>query len=134
MVGIHRVFFVFSLFFASVALPTPNAMSSESRVGFIGCGTIASAIATGIATHANVPSVAVSRRSEAKSSALKQSFPDLVTVHDENQRVVDESDLVFVCVLPEQADSVLENLKFDRERHRLISLMVRKWPHLILLY
>jgi lactate dehydrogenase-like 2-hydroxyacid dehydrogenase len=94
-------------------------------VGFIGCGTIAKAIATGLATQDEVTlkSVAVSRRSESKSKALQESFPSLVTVHDDNQHVVDTSDIVFITVLPQQASFVLRGLTFDKARHSLVSLV-----------
>jgi pyrroline-5-carboxylate reductase len=99
--------------------------SSSLSIGFIGCGTIAKAIATGLVTQdqVTVESVAVSRRSETKSKALQESFPDLVTVYDDNQHVVDRSDIVFITVLPQQTSSVLQGLTFDRARHFLVSLV-----------
>mmetsp|Transcript_21920 Transcript_21920/g.62442 ORF Transcript_21920/g.62442 Transcript_21920/m.62442 type:complete len:334 (+) Transcript_21920:55-1056(+) len=116
---------------------TQDASPSDTdtiSVGFIGCGTIASAIARGIATQStiNVNSIAVSRRSKAKSAALAEAFPTLVTVHDDNQEVLDKSDIIFVCVLPQQATEVLEKLKFDNDKHKLVSLMsTAKIPDLI---
>lgn len=114
--------------------------SPQVSIGFLGCGTIASAIATGLATQTTSPvsisSIAVTKRSESKSTRLLESFPDLVTVFDNgmnggNQNVVDSSDIVFLCVLPQQVDEVLKGLTFDSNRHTLVSLMVRlkfsKW-------
>lgn len=99
--------------------------ASSVSVGFIGCGTIAKAIATGLATQdqVSIKSVAVSRRSAAKSKALYESFPDLVTVYDDNQKVVDGSDVVFITVLPQQTSSVLQQLEFDDKRQSLVSLV-----------
>ncbi len=98
---------------------------TPQRVGFVGFGTIASAIATGLATQNCVPisHLAVSRRSEKRSSALQKSFPHLVSIHDDNQQVVDTADVIFLCVLPEQTSSVLQQLKFDANRHTLVSLV-----------
>jgi pyrroline-5-carboxylate reductase len=98
---------------------------TPQRIGFVGFGTIASAIATGLATQQSVPIsyLAVSRRSEKRSSALQKSFPDLVSIHDDNQQVVDTADIIFLCVLPEQTSSVLQKLKFDAHRHTLVSLV-----------
>jgi NADP oxidoreductase coenzyme F420-dependent len=104
-------------------------------VGFIGCGTIAKAIATGLATTSTasqttnnstllIERISVTRRSDAKSKALLQSFPYLVTVFDDNQRVVDRSDIVFLTVLSQQTSQVLQALKFDSKRHFLVSLVV----------
>jgi NADP oxidoreductase coenzyme F420-dependent len=98
-------------------------------VGFVGCGTIASAIATGLATQTKVTidRIAVSRRTESKSQRLMETFsPDLlVTVHDNNQDILDLVDLIFVCVLPQQTSQVLQDLTFDASRHTLVSLVVR---------
>jgi NADP oxidoreductase coenzyme F420-dependent len=95
-------------------------------VGFLGCGTIASAIATGLLTQdkVTVDRVAVSRRTERKSQLLLQTFPEFVTVHDNNQDIIDLVDIVFVCVLPQQTSQVLQNLTFDPSRHTLVSLVV----------
>ena len=102
-------------------------------IGFIGCGTIASAIATGLATQKSNPnisisSIAVTQRSKKKSDILLQTFPDLVTVYDEsgngNQNILNNSDIVFLCVLPQQVDDVLEELTFDENTHTLVSLVV----------
>lgn len=106
---------------SSISLASTSSASSVA-VGFLGCGTIAKAIATGLATNDAVSHVAVTRRSESKSSALKKEFPDKISVHDENQAVVDCSDIVFCCVLPQQTSEVLQSLNFS-DRHTLISLV-----------
>ena len=111
---------------SAVSLSSSVASSENGcKLAFIGCGTIAQAIVTGIATQSSVPikSISVSRRSKAKSDALTKQFPELVTVHDDNQELLDQSDIVFLTVLPEQTKEVLENLNFDPERHTLVSLV-----------
>ncbi|CAJ1953886.1 unnamed protein product [Cylindrotheca closterium] len=97
---------------------------NPTKIGFIGCGTIAFAIATGIATQSKIKieSIAVSKRSEQKSKLLAETFPDLVTVQEENQKILDENDLIFLCVLPQLTSEILKNLKFDTKRHTLVSL------------
>ena len=121
---------------ARVPLVTPLRATSTAddtgqlRVGFIGCGTIASAIATGLATQTQIPldSIAVTKRSEAKSQKLADAFPSLITRHDKGQEIVDQSDVIFVCVLPQQTSEVLQNLNFDSEKHTLVSLVVSIRP------
>lgn len=110
----------------STMLTMGEAETQHTSVGFIGCGTIAAAIATGLATQdsVKVKSIAVSQRSKPKSSALQKAFPDLVTVHDDNQEIIDKSDIIFVCVLPQQTSEVLWSLQFDTSRHTLVSLVV----------
>jgi pyrroline-5-carboxylate reductase len=102
-----------------------SAKRCAMTVGFLGCGTIASAIATGLAKQekVDVTHVAVTRRSEKRSEVLQKSFPNLVSVHDDNQEVVDQSDVVFVTVLPKQATELLQSLTFDPKRHYIISLV-----------
>lgn len=103
-----------------------NDPIETTKIGFIGCGTIACAIATGIATQSKIPveSIVVSKRSEKKSKQLAENFPDLVRVEEVNQKILDDCDLIFLCVLPELASEVLKNLSFDKERHTLVSLVV----------
>jgi pyrroline-5-carboxylate reductase len=102
--------------------------ASSISVGFIGCGTIASAIAQGIATQNVVPveSIVVSRRSESKSQTLKEKFSKLVTIQDDNQEILNACDIVFLCVLPEQTQSAMETLQFHPNKHSLVSLVVRR--------
>eukprot|EP00980_Cylindrotheca_fusiformis_P015913 scaffold4658_cov118-Cylindrotheca_fusiformis.AAC.19 len=115
------------------ASTTSSQLSSTAKVGFIGCGTIASAIAKGIATQKEITieNIAVSKRSEKKSKMLAETFPDLVTVHDNNQEILDKADLIFLCVLPDLTSSVLKELSFDKERHNLISLSTGKLEDLV---
>ncbi|KAG7344534.1 pyrroline-5-carboxylate reductase [Nitzschia inconspicua] len=93
-------------------------------IGFIGCGTIASAIATGIATQNSVDinSIVVTRRSAAKSAVLQNTFADLVTISDDNQKILDQCQYIFLTVLPQQTSSVLQSLTF-KSHHSLISLV-----------
>ena len=102
--------------------------STESKsysVGFIGFGTIGSSIAKGLLLQTTVPikRIAVSRRSESKSSELKSLHPESVTVFDDNQEVLNESDVIFLCVLPEQMKEVLKKLKFNPTKHIMVSLV-----------
>ena len=106
------------------------------NLGFIGCGTIASSIATGLLTQTKIPisSVVISRRSESKSSALVQKFgDDIVTISDDNQSIVDNSDIIFLCVLPQQEEEVLSQLQISKEK-TLISLVVRSVPIFLVMY
>jgi ornithine cyclodeaminase/alanine dehydrogenase-like protein (mu-crystallin family) len=107
---------------------TSNSQLSVTRIGFIGCGTIAVAIATGIATQKEieVESIVVSKRSEQKSKLLAEAYPDLVTINEDNQEILDKADLIFICVLPELTSSILKELSFDNTRHTLVSLVVSR--------
>ena len=101
--------------------------SSPLKVGFLGCGTIASAMATGLATQDKIEigRISVTKRSEQKSMELKLKFPDTVHIFEKAQDVVDGSDLVFVTLLPQQTSEVLRSLEFVDKKHTLVSVVVR---------
>jgi pyrroline-5-carboxylate reductase len=87
------------------------------KLGFIGTGTIASAVVEGIARDGH--QITVSERSRARSADLAARFG--VAVAD-NQGVVDASDVLFLGLLPDQAAEVLPTLAF-RPGQRLVSFM-----------
>lgn len=87
------------------------------KLGFIGTGTIASAVVEGIARDGH--QITVSERSRARSADLAARFG--VAVAD-NQGVVDASDVLFLGLLPAQAAEVLPTLAF-RPGQRLVSFM-----------
>mmetsp|Transcript_17605 Transcript_17605/g.20375 ORF Transcript_17605/g.20375 Transcript_17605/m.20375 type:complete len:315 (-) Transcript_17605:1077-2021(-) len=103
---------------------TKPSSNEGVKLGFIGFGTIASAIATGLLTQTqeNISSVYVSRRSESKSSELSQKFQNCVHICEDNQFIVDNCDILFLCVLPEQEEEVLKSLKIGDDKI-LVSLV-----------
>ena len=99
---------------------------TTTTIGVIGCGTIASAIVTGLAVSDQIKRITVSRRSKHRSTALQSKFPHLVHVVSDdstNQAVLDASDVVFLTVLPQQTENVMRELQWDPERHTLVSLV-----------
>ncbi|OSP56659.1 pyrroline-5-carboxylate reductase [Pseudoruegeria sp. SK021] len=93
------------------------------KIGFIGTGDIAEAVITGM-MRAELPidSIAVSARSQHISSKLAQEYAK-VQVFDDNQQVVDAAcDLIFLSVLPQQAEAVLTPLQF-RNGQEIASLI-----------
>lgn len=107
--------------FSSEAITVPVP---KMNIGFIGCGTIASSIATGLLRQREHPisTIYVTRRSEKKSSKLVEAFPDKVIICDDNQEICDKCELIFLCVLPEQVSSVLNAIHFTNDK-MLISLV-----------
>jgi hypothetical protein len=113
------------------SMPNDSDAASGARIGILGFGTIASAIATGLLSQNEVPidHVTVTKRSEKKSTTLKNDFAERVTVISEegpsgHQQVVDAADIVFLCVLPQQVEEVLKGVKLDAKRHTIVSLVV----------
>lgn len=88
------------------------------KLGFLGTGTIASAVVQGIAADGHA--ITVSRRSEARSAALAEAFA-AVTVAD-NQGVLDAAEVVFLGLMAETAPGILQGLQF-RAGQKVVSFM-----------
>ncbi|GAB4265007.1 MAG: pyrroline-5-carboxylate reductase [Pararhodobacter sp.] len=88
------------------------------RLGFIGTGTIASAVVSGLSGSGHA--ICVSRRSEARSAALAAAYPEITVA--ENQAVIDASDVVFLGLMADAAPAILRDLRF-RPGQRVISFM-----------
>jgi pyrroline-5-carboxylate reductase len=117
----------------TVAIPTAltllfsmMAAGSSAQVktyGFVGVGTMSSAIVRGMCTLPEpLGSVVLSPRGAEKAGALASEFPSAVRVAKSNQEVLDASDVVFIGVLPKQTEGVLRELKFEA-RHTVVSLV-----------
>ena len=88
------------------------------KIGIIGTGTIAAAVVDGIAEDRH--QIIVSCRGQLHSSRLEKKYEN-VTVAD-NQKVLDESDIIFLGLLEDQAQSILSSLTF-RPSQKIVSLM-----------
>lgn len=86
------------------------------RLGFIGTGTIASAMVEGLGGGA-----VLSPRGAALAAELAGRLPD-VTVAETNQAVVDQCDLVVLAVRPQVVEEVVRALRF-RPGQKVISLV-----------
>lgn len=91
-------------------------------IGFIGTGSIASALIRGLCTAERPPpGILVSPRNAEKASRLAAEFAR-VRVGESNQAVVDGSDCVVLAILPKVAEEVLRALTF-RSEQRIVSLV-----------
>jgi pyrroline-5-carboxylate reductase len=91
------------------------------KLGFIGAGTISSAIVEGLNTSpARCPIVLSPRNAEI--SAQLAGRHNNVTIAASNQAVLDAADTVVVAVRPQVAHEVLTSLSF-RPDHQIISLV-----------
>lgn len=92
------------------------------KLGFIGTGGITTALVTGFCTCPEAPErITVSPRNHDKAMALADAFPQ-VRIANSNQQVLDESDWVFLAVVPEKAQEIIAPLTF-REGHKVLSLL-----------
>ena len=92
------------------------------KLGFIGTGVITEAIITGL-TRSDYPAsdIFVSLRNRQVSERLAKMNPK-VHVLDDNQAIVDQSDIIFLAVLPQQAEQILYPLQFGDLAH-IVSLI-----------
>ena len=92
------------------------------KLGFIGTGAITEAIITGlIKSDYPFADIYVSQRSNAVSERLAK-MSSKIFVLDDNQVIVDRSDMIFLAVLPQQAEQVLSSLKFE-DHAQIVSLI-----------
>ena len=91
------------------------------RIGFLGTGTITSAMVSGLCAAEAGYEIRVSPRNAEKAGELARRFP-LVTVAEGNQELVDWSETVVIAVRPQVAEAVLRELRF-REEQSAISVI-----------
>jgi pyrroline-5-carboxylate reductase len=97
-------------------------MSGLPRVGFIGVGTIAAALITGMCADGEPRATfLLSPRNADRAKRLAERF-SAVEVAGDNQAVIDASDIIFLAVRPQVATDVLGALKF-RPDQRIVSLI-----------
>lgn len=96
-------------------------------LGFIGTGTLTTALVTGFcARAADAPyPIVLSPRSRKNAEQLKAAYPGRVTVAESMQEVVDKSDWVMLAVLPAAGEEVCRSLCF-RPDHKVINFMSDK--------
>jgi pyrroline-5-carboxylate reductase len=94
----------------------------DQTIGFVGTGAIAEAMVRGLLSAPAVASkVVVSPRNVEVASRLATEFP-AVHVAEDNQTVVDLSDILVLSVRPQIAEEVIRALRF-RGRQPVISVI-----------
>ena len=86
------------------------------KLGFIGTGTIASAMVEGL-MKSNLPveQITVSPRNADRAAELSKRF-DKVKIGKDNQDVIDQSDDVFICLRSQIAEEELKKLDFSKAK------------------
>ncbi len=90
-----------------------------AQIGFIGTGEIATAMVRGLTGKGH--RILVSERNAETARGLAAEFGEVSV--GPNQDVLDNSDIVFLCLLKSVAESVLPGLRF-RPDHSVVSVMV----------
>lgn len=82
------------------------------RLGFVGTGVITEAIVSGlIGSDYLVGEIYISERNSSRSARLA-ALDDRVNIEQDNQRIVDSADVLFLAVRPQDAETVIRTLKF----------------------
>lgn len=90
-----------------------------AKVGFIGTGEIAEAMAHGLAGRGH--NLLVSERNASRAAALAAALPEVSVAP--NHGVLDGAEIVFLCLMKRDAEAALSALSF-RADHRIVSVMV----------
>ena len=92
------------------------------RLGFIGTGNIVSDVITGISkSKIRFKKIVISPRNKKKAKYLSRKFKKVIIAKN-NQEVVDNSDWIFLGVLPKVGEKVLPKLRF-KKKQLIISFM-----------
>ena len=82
------------------------------KLGFIGTGKIASSIITGICKSSiKYNKIFVSLRNKKISKQLKKKFKR-INIEKDNQKIVNNSNWIFLAVTPSVGEKIIKNLKF----------------------
>jgi len=82
------------------------------KLGFIGTGNITSDVITGICTSKiSFKKIFVSPRNRNKARKLKKKFKKVIIAKN-NQEIIDNSDWIFLGVLPEVGEKILPKLNY----------------------
>jgi len=131
LVGMIFGMFCYSLYSALLNGKTRLTVSKKIGeklpmvIGFIGIGTINSAVIKGLCKAKARPNkILLSPRNAVKAARLKSEFPKIIEVMDSNQSVVDASKWVLIATppKPEVSEEVLGGLNF-RPEQTVVSLI-----------
>ena len=82
------------------------------KLGFIGTGKIASSVITGICKSSiKYSKIYISSRNKRISKQLKKSFKKIV-IENDNQKIVNKSNWVFLAITPTVGEKIIKNLSF----------------------
>ena len=82
------------------------------KLGFIGTGKIASSVITGICKSSiKFNKIIISSRNKKISKQLKKKFKRVI-IEKDNQKIVNNSNWIFLAITPTVGEKIIKNLKF----------------------
>ena len=92
------------------------------KLGFIGTGKIASSVITGICKSSiKFKKIYISERNKSVSKNLKRKFKKII-IEKNNQKIIDQSNWIFLCITPSVGKKIIKNLKF-KPNQKIISFI-----------
>ena len=92
------------------------------KLGFIGTGKISSSVITGICgSSIKYSKIYISSRNSKIAKGLKKKFKKIF-IEKDNQKIVDNSNWVFLAVTPTVGENIIKNLKF-RSSQTIVSFI-----------
>ena len=92
------------------------------KLGFIGTGKISSSVITGICgSSIKYSKIYISSRNNKIAKGLKKKFKK-ISIEKDNQKIVDNSNWVFLAVTPTVGEKIIKNLKF-RSSQTIVSFI-----------
>ena len=92
------------------------------KLGFIGTGKITSSVITGICNSSiKYNKILISSRNKKISKKLKKNFKRIF-IEKDNQKIVDNSNWVFLAVTPKIGEKIIKKLKF-KSNQKIISFI-----------
>ena len=86
------------------------------KLGFIGTGTITSAVVKGILkSKIKYKKINISKRNSNKSRILKK-LNNKISIFNNNQEIINNSDWIFLSVTPKVGNKILKKLNFKKDQ------------------
>ena len=97
-------------------------MEKSFKIGFVGCGKMASAIIKGI-INTNLVDIKNIKASEFSEDLAKEKENLLgITVYHDNDKLISESDIIFFATKPNQLEKILQDTKAITQDKLLVSI------------
>jgi len=92
----------------------------SKKLSFIGTGKMSSALISCIHSRKIAKSIIASDKNEKNLDEIKKQFKIKTT--KDNKEAVRNSDIVFICVKPQDIDAVLDEIKYVIENQLIVSI------------
>ena len=86
------------------------------NLGFLGTGKIAHSVITGVCnSNIKYKKIYISQRNKKISLSLKKKFKNII-ISKTNQKIIDNSDWIFLSVTPTVGEKIIKNLTFKKNQ------------------